>query len=96
MIRVDEPIRVKIGQNGTPIGFWWRGASYQVTGKPERWFSRRNWWVEASRVHRGIGSGVLEVEMWRLSASKETTAPAWFELVHTSQDDNWQLVRIFG
>jgi len=36
------------------------------------------------------------VEMWRLSATKESALPAQFELIHTQLDGNWQLVRIFG
>jgi len=83
MIRVDESIQVATNQAGEPVGFSWRNGSYQVITKPVRWFSRRNWWDESARAQRGIGAGVLELEMWRLSASKENSSPAQFELIHT-------------
>lgn len=96
MIRVDEPVQVKTNQTGEPIGFSWRNGDYQVLSKPVRWFSRRDWWVESARAQRGIGSGVLEIEMWRLSASKDSSSPAHFELIHTEINNSWQLVRVFG
>jgi hypothetical protein len=95
MIRVDESVQVTTNQIGEPIGFSWRGGNYRVVSKPVRWFSRRDWWVEAARAQRGIGAGVLEVEMWRISAIKDSAA-AQFELIHTEIDNRWQLVRIFG
>jgi hypothetical protein len=96
MIRVDEPVAVELNRSGEPVGFSWRDGKYRVISRPERWFSRRNWWDESARAQRGIGAGVLEVEMWRLSATKESALPAQFELIHTQLDGNWQLVRIFG
>lgn len=96
MIRVDECVEVRTNQLGEPIGFNWRNASYRVITKPVRWFSRRDWWVEAARAQRGIGAGVLEVEMWRLSAIREAHSPAQFELIHTEENKQWKLVRIFG
>ena len=96
MIRVDESIQVATNQAGEPVGFSWRNGSYQVITKPVRWFSRRNWWDESARAQRGIGAGVLELEMWRLSASKENSSPAQFELIHTEETNSWQLLRVFG
>jgi hypothetical protein len=96
MIRVDESIQVATNQAGEPVGFSWRNGSYQVITKPVRWFSRKNWWDESARAQRGIGAGVLELEMWRLSASKENASPAQFELIHTEATNSWQLLRIFG
>jgi hypothetical protein len=52
--------------------------------------------VDPREEERGIGAGVLELEMWRLSASKENASPAQFELIHTEATNNWQLLRIFG
>lgn len=96
MIRVDENVQVATNGSGEPVSFNWRNGSYRVISRPMRWFSRRDWWVEAARAQRGIGAGVLEVEMWRLSASRDSASPAQFELIHTQSDDAWQLVRIFG
>ena len=96
MIQVDEKVKVLTNQKGEPVRFSWRNGSYQVTSRPERWYSRKPWWLEASRAQRGIGAAVMEVEMWRLSAAKGISSPAQFELVHNQLDDRWQLVRICG
>jgi hypothetical protein len=96
MIQVDERVKVLTNQQGEPVRFSWRNGSYQVTSRPERWYSRKSWWLEASRAQRGVGQAVLEVEMWRLSAAKGASSPAQFELVHNQLDDRWQLVRICG
>lgn len=96
MIRVDESVQVETNRLGEPVGFSWRDGKYRVLTKPVRWFSRRDWWVESARAQRGIGAGVLEVEMWRLSATRDSASPAQFELIHTQSNDAWQLVRIFG
>ena len=94
MIAVDENVKVLTNQQGEPVRFSWRNGSYQVTSRPERWFSRKPWWLEASRAQRGIGPEVLEVEMWRITAAKGINSPSQFELLHSN--DRWQLVRIFG
>ncbi|MEY4018759.1 MAG: hypothetical protein RLZZ594_356 [Actinomycetota bacterium] len=100
MLRVDERVEVSVDRVGEPIGFWWRGAGYLVKSKPIRWFARREWWIEAARVQRGIGAGVLEVEMWRMSASSNNKDKAQYELVHTldtsgGQKHIWRLVRVY-
>ncbi|MEN9749517.1 MAG: hypothetical protein RL149_595 [Actinomycetota bacterium] len=97
MVRVDELVAVATNPKGEPIGFNWRDGAYQVLNKPVRWFARREWWVEASRVQRGIGSGVLEVEMWRLVASCNEEKQQ-FELVHSfvGEKNVWRLNRIFN
>ncbi len=96
MIAVDETVKVLTNQAGEPVRFSWRNGSYQVTSRPERWFSRKPWWLEASRAQRGIGPAVLEVEMWRITASKGIHSPSEFELLHNQDNDRWQLVRICG
>lgn len=96
MSRIAECIPVAVNQAGEPVRFSWRGESYRVQSKPIRWFARREWWVEASRVARGIGAGVLEVEMWRLLACQEESGVgAQFELIRRAEDNSWQLLRIF-
>jgi hypothetical protein len=96
MIAVDETVKVLTNQAGEPVRFSWRNGSYQITSRPERWFSRKPWWLEASRAQRGIGPAVLEVEMWRITASKGINSPSEFELLHNQDNDRWQLVRICG
>jgi len=96
MIQVDERVTVLTNQAGEPVRFSWRNGNYKVVSRPERWYSRRSWWLEASRAQRGIGADVLEVEMWRLSATKGIGSPSQFELIHSQIDGGWQLVRVCG
>jgi hypothetical protein len=97
VISVDESVTVSVNWAGEPVKFLWAGATYAITAKPVRWYDRRQWWVEAGRVQRGIGAQVLEVEMWQVQAElQNSTTPNLpqfeFELMHAKQD--WQLVRV--
>ena len=96
MTRIDELVEVAVNPAGEPIGFSWRNGAYLVLSKPIRWFARKQWWVESARVQRGIGAGVLEVEMWRLVASSNDQKNQ-FELVHNIVEDKnvWKLIRIY-
>ena len=100
MRQLDENVLVSTNQNGEPIGFLWRDSNYKVRARPIRWFTRRNWWVEAARVQKGVGPEVLEVEIWRMTASEsDDSAKTQFEISH-SQDDKtgrktWRLVRVY-
>ena len=96
MARVDELVSVSINEAGTPVEFNWRGGGYRVLNRPVRWFTRREWWSEASRVPKGIGSGVLEVEMWLLVAS-EGREKRHYELAHCAIGDKnqWRLHRVY-
>ena len=97
-MRIDEAVSVSTTSSGEPIGFNWRGIAFLVRSRPTRWFARREWWVEAARAHRGIGSGIVEVEMWRLQAGQELNveAKAEFELIHSTEDGVWRLTRVWG
>jgi hypothetical protein len=101
-MQIDERVRVFTDELGRPAGFTWRNQNFLVSEAPVRWFSRRNWWLDAKSVQRGIGSSLLEIEMWRLvakelSADPEASpAPPEFELARTKdqQDpDSWLLLR---
>ena len=100
-MRVDEAVYVATDKVGDPIGFNWRGIAYLVKTKPVRWFARREWWVEAARVQRGIGAGVVEVEMWRLQAKNvdpqaaSESSGGQFELIHSADDNVWRLVHVW-
>jgi hypothetical protein len=68
-VQIGEAVRVFTDETGRPAGFTWRNQNYLVSEDPIRWFSRRNWWLDAKSVQRGVGANVLEIEMWRLVAS---------------------------
>lgn len=95
MTRVDEAVEVSIGVTGEPIGFTWQGVHYSVNAKPLRWFARREWWVEAARVQRGIGAGVIEIEMWRVCACVGNGPTGIFELIYAAETACWKLVRYY-
>jgi hypothetical protein len=94
---INDELDVSVDQSGQPIGFRWRGGYYLVSEKPIRWFSRKEWWLEASRVPKGIGHGVFEVEVWRILAA-ETAAKQklQFEFVHELEpsSNSWRLSQI--
>ena len=98
MQRVDEKVLVSTNRDGEPVGFMWRDSNYRVSARPVRWFARRDWWIEATRVQRGVGASVLEVEMWRMTATKntETDGENQYEIVHTLDGEKgiWRLVRV--
>jgi hypothetical protein len=84
MGRIDEAVAVLLDQEGAPALF---------SSRPVRWFARTEWWV-GERAHRGIGSGVLEVEMWRFLATGDGTKTS-FELLHNTAGNSWKLLRRF-
>jgi hypothetical protein len=96
MIRVDEKVAVAVNGDGEPIGFKWRNANFLVSNRPMRWFARREWWSEASRAQRGIGSDIIEVEMWRLLASDlHQKSCQQYELIHSVGQDDWRLILVY-
>jgi Family of unknown function (DUF6504) len=102
MRRMDENVSVSINRTGEPVGFLWRNSTYRVRTKPIRWFARRDWWLEAARVQRGVGAGVLEVEVWRMVASKaeEPDQKTQFEILNTAASTDgekaiWRLVKVY-
>lgn len=103
MRQIDENVLVSTNQNGEPVGFLWRDSNYKVRARPIRWFARRDWWLEASRVQRGIGADVLEVEVWRMLASEGAAINppknTQFEIAHsldnTSGKKIWRLVKVY-
>ena len=93
MGRIDEAVAVLVDQEGAPTLFRWREKDYQISSRPVRWFARTDWWV-GERAHRGIGSGAVEVEMWRLAAT-DLEAKVHFEILHDYATNSWMLVRKF-
>ena len=90
MGRIDEAVAVLVDQEGAPTLFRWREKDYQVSSRPVRWFARAEWWV-GERAHRGIGSGAVEVEMWRLSVAEEGV----FDVLHSYSLGSWKLISRF-
>ena len=90
MGRIDEAVAVLVDQEGAPTLFRWREKDYQVSSRPVRWFARTEWWA-GERAHRGIGSGAVEVEMWRL----RVVNVGFFDLIHNTATGSWKLFKHF-
>ena len=91
MGRIDEAVAVLVDQEGAPTLFRWREKDYQVSSRPVRWFARTEWWV-GERAHRGIGSGAVEIEMWRLKVAEV----GFFDLIHNPTAGSWRLIKLFN
>jgi hypothetical protein len=92
MGRIDEAVAVLVDQEGAPTLFRWREKDYQVSSRPVRWFARAEWWA-GERAHRGIGSGAVEFEMWRVRATLEGSSKT-FDLIDT-KSGKWKLSKCF-
>ena len=93
MLRIDEPVVVLVDQEGSPVCFRWQERDYVVSSRPVRWFARTEWWI-GERAHRGLGSGAVEVEMWRFIATGDGSKCP-FELLHNTAANSWTLLRWF-
>lgn len=94
MGRIDEAVAVLVDQEGAPTLFRWREKDYQVSSKPVRWFARNEWWA-GERAHRGIGSGAVEVEMWRLLANHDDQY-LYVEILLAHSTSTWKLSKIWA
>jgi hypothetical protein len=93
MGRIDEIVAVLVDQQGSPLVFRWREKDFQVRSRPVRWFARADWWL-GERAHRGIGAGIIEVEMWRFLATADEKVTS-FELLHNTASNSWKIIRRF-
>jgi len=93
MGRIDEIVAVLVDQQGAPLVFRWREKDFQVRSRPVRWFARADWWL-GERAHRGIGAGIIEVEMWRFLATADEKVTS-FELLHNTASNSWKIIRRF-
>jgi len=83
---------VMLDFDGAPVCFSWRDRPYTVCSKPVRWYSRKLWWHEAESAAKGVGSALVETEMWRLWAVSDTNR-VFFELTHKLPEDHWEIVK---
>lgn len=89
-MQIETLSGVVVDLDGAPVCFVWRGAEYLVSSRPVRWYSRRIWWEETSSAPKGTGGPLMEVEMWRLWATSETSRTL-FELRHLQPADSWEI-----
>ena len=92
-MQTEEILGVLQDSDGAPLSFKYRGASYLVSSRPVRWYSRKLWWESAEAAPRGIGSAVMETEMWRLWATSEFDR-IFLELKHLQPEGVWEIYRI--
>lgn len=87
-MQTEELAGVLLDGDGAPLSFSYSGNSYLVASRPVRWYSRKLWWESAAAAPKGIGSSVMETEMWRLRASCGSSIKL-FELSHQMPEDIW-------
>lgn len=84
---------VVLDLDGAPVSFTFENRHYLVSSKPVRWYSRKLWWQQVEAAPRGVGSALVEVEMWRLWATSEFDR-IFLELKHLQPEDVWEIYRI--
>ncbi|CAB4578485.1 unannotated protein [freshwater metagenome] len=84
---------VVLDPDGAPISFTFENRHYLVSPRPVRWYSRKIWWQQAQSAPKGVGSALVEVEMWRLWATSEFDR-IFLELRHQQPEDVWEIYRI--
>lgn len=93
MLKSDALLGVMLNHDGEPYALKLGEKHYLVSSKPIRWYSRKTWWKDADSAPKGIGAGLIEVEMWRMWAACEDHQ-ALFEIRHEVHTNSWQLVQI--
>lgn len=84
---VDEPITVAFSPEGEPRSFVWRRFEYFVTGVPQAFFRRRNWWKDRQPLTR------IDQELWRVEASSSgaSTDAHLYDLIRQTEVEEWRL-----
>lgn len=94
---LTEALAVECDDDGVPRRLSWRERRHVVVAEPVRWFERRRWWDEESRVERGRGAGVVDHEIWRLQVRLEAAAGAEARTLDLSRhvgSGRWRLLRV--
>jgi hypothetical protein len=60
-------VSVATTADGVPARLLWNEQTFEVARKPEPWVDRSPWWSTAERVPRGVGAGLLEHLVYRLT-----------------------------
>ena len=92
-MKLEELSAVMLDFDGAPVRFRYQDQDYTVASRPVRWYSRKLWWLQAQSAPKGVGQGLMEVEMWRLWAASETSR-IFFELRHELPQDSWIINQI--
>ena len=97
----SESVEVGCTETGQPHTVQWKGTQYTVSSEPDRWYERRQWWLEESRAPLGTGAGLVDHEIWRVQLQPtQTDAPApaagpiTLDLVRHVNSGRWRLLRI--
>ncbi|MEV4950770.1 DUF6504 family protein [Paenarthrobacter nitroguajacolicus] len=95
----SESVGVSCTDAGQPREVQWKGTQYTVTNEPDRWYERRQWWLEESRAPLGSGAGLVDHEIWRVqllptASDAETSRPITLDLVRHVGSGRWRLLRI--
>jgi hypothetical protein len=89
-----EEVEVRTTVEGVPVSVVRRGRVWTVGAPPVRWYERRPWWQEVSRM--AAGSEVrIDVEIWQVQVRPGRAAAdagmVTLELVHRREDGSWRV-----
>lgn len=91
MTRVfGDPVDVRLGDDGRPLRFVWRGRLYAVRRVLEHWVTTRDWWREQDLAVEAGG----EREFWRVEATPDREIGV-YELRHDTAAGTWRLSRVW-
>lgn len=102
----SESVDVACTPDGLPQSLVWAGCSYDICAEPLRWYERRQWWAEESRVPLGSGPGMVDHEIWRIQVVPQVSPgrrpgteiqhmePLTLDLTRHIRSGRWRLLRI--
>ncbi len=102
----SESVDVACTPDGLPQSLVWAGRSYDICAEPLRWYERRQWWAEESRVPLGSGPGMVDHEIWRIQVVPQVSPgrrpgteiqpmePLTLDLTRHIRSGRWRLLRI--
>ncbi|MCY1674625.1 DUF6504 family protein [Pseudarthrobacter sp. SL88] len=102
----SESVDVACTPDGLPRSLVWSGRTYDICAEPLRWYERRQWWAEESRVPLGSGPGMVDHEIWRVQVlprmspgrpsgmESQPIEPLTLDLTRHIRSGKWRLLRI--
>lgn len=93
----SDGVEVIQSATGAPLHLILQGVRYTLAATPLRWFERRKWWEEVSRVAPGSGAGLVEQEVWRVEMRRDDQPQAplqSFDLVKYLPGERWRVLKV--
>jgi hypothetical protein len=88
--RYGLPIAVKTDEQGSPVSFEWRHATYVVEEIIGTWHVRDRWWVSRAAADLGLEKYPSDRYYFRV----QLPGSAFFEIYYDAAVNDWILDRI--